>query len=174
MGPDKKERVDCDHLRAGVFYINIGTEKCCFFLPLSLFLCSRMKKFPLLYYAVEEALKCSQLGYYSLGVLALSQLLNTMKISTPDARHKVAHELLKHQPTKGDFDRIVQQVKEAAKSLQNKEQEKEKNPAAYEQKLQEKWAELMNSLLPQSAEFSPKRLSRCFSGLIKGLKTRTK
>ena len=80
-------------------YINIGSEKCCFFVKISIFLINQLEKHPFLYYAVEEALECAKNGYYAAGIITFAQLLNLMKKKTPYSRHLVAHEILKERPT---------------------------------------------------------------------------
>lgn len=79
-------------------YINIGSEKACFFVKSSIFLVRQLKAKPVLYYAVEEALRCASQGYYAIGILAFAQLLNVFNKKTPQARHIVAHELLTTRP----------------------------------------------------------------------------
>lgn len=127
-------------------YINIGTEKCCFFVPLSTFLLKRLEQHPLLYYAMEEAVKCAQAGYYSAGIIIFAQLLNVFNEGTPDGRHKVAHSVLKERPTREAYDAIVAQVLKIAKKIQNSEISKYPDTKAFELEIGEKWNFFMTKM----------------------------
>ena len=61
-------------------YINIGTEKACCFVINSKHLMGILKRFPLLYYAIEEGVLCAKQGYYSAGILAFSQVIKQFNI----------------------------------------------------------------------------------------------
>ncbi len=148
MKSDNGYKIDFSSVGTGIPYINIGTVKCCLFLHMSLFLCSRLEKYPQLYYAIEKGMECSKMGYYAAGVLALSQLLNVLNTSTPKERHKVAHEFLCRRPEKTDYDRVIQQVKDVARSLQRNELKKEKDTKEYLERLVSKWTDLLKSLFP--------------------------
>jgi hypothetical protein len=101
--------------------INIGTEKCCCFVRMSQLLIKKLRAHPLLYYAVEEALECARIGYYGIGMIAFSQLLNLFNEETPEDRHRVAHEFLKQRPAKPMFDSVVERFKIAAAHRSDKE-----------------------------------------------------
>ena len=131
---------------SGKPYVNIGTEKSCFFVPMSLYLCHQLQKHPLLYYAVEESLECSKLGYYSSGIIAFSQILQLLKEKVPMARHKVAHEILKGRPSKGDFDDIRQQVKQAVWEIYERERRGKDDPEVYWQKVLAMWKRVIGRL----------------------------
>lgn len=86
-------------------YINVGSEKCCLFVKMSSFLLRALERNPLLYFAVEEALECAKIGYYAIGILTFSQLLNLFNRKTPASRHVVAHQILRQRPTKPVFEK---------------------------------------------------------------------
>ena len=88
----------------GDLYVNIGTQKCCLFVRMSYFLLRKLQIYPLLYYAVEEGLQCAKEGYYAAGIMALSQLLNVLNEGAPEARHRVAHELVERRPSKAEYE----------------------------------------------------------------------
>lgn len=92
-------------------YINIGTEKASLFLNMSKRLINILERNPLLYYSVEESLKCSSQGYYTAGILAYSQLYNVLGLEAPEERHRVAHELLRHRPTKDTYESMLETIK---------------------------------------------------------------
>jgi len=95
-------------------FINIGTEKACLFLNLSRRLIKVLEQNEFLYFAIEEGLKCASQGYYAAGILAYSQCLNCLGIETPGARHRVAHEFLRHTPSLKDYEAILGTLKYAA------------------------------------------------------------
>ena len=64
-------------------YINIGDETCAFFCPASIHLMKQFQKFPLLYEAVIEGVKCAKYGYYASGILVFSQLLKQYSQKEP-------------------------------------------------------------------------------------------
>ena len=136
----------------GDFYINIGTQKCCLFLRMSFFLIRKLKKHPLLYYAVEEGLQCARGGYYAAGIMALSQLLNVLNERTPEARNRVAHELLQGRPSKADYEATLQQVKEAAQRRYANELAKQADATQYHQRLVRDWETLMQGLLREAKD----------------------
>jgi len=148
MTSDNSYKIDFGSVGTGIPYINIGTVKSCLFLHMSSFLCSRLEKYPQLYYAIEEGMECSKIGYYAAGILALSQLLNVLNTSTPEERNKVAHEFLHRRPEKTDFNRVIQQVKDVAQSLQHKELKRENDTKEYMQRLVSQWTNLLKSLFP--------------------------
>ena len=95
-------------------YVNIGTDKCCLFVPMSSFLLRRLQQYSILYYSVEEALECAKIGYFGIGIIAFAQLLNLLKEAAPKSRHDVAHSFLELRPTKQTFDQVVAEFKIAA------------------------------------------------------------
>lgn len=124
-------------------YINIGSEKSCCFVRTSLFLIKQLDKHPFLYYAVEEALECAKIGYYAVGILTFSQLLNLTNKSTPKERNRVAHEILKGPPTKEMYERVKIKFEKAAEAITKKELSLHKDPKEYDQKLAQVWTELI-------------------------------
>jgi len=124
-------------------YINIGSVNACFFVKMSLFLLRRLEKKPLLYFAVEEALECANIGYYGIGILTFSQLLNLFNRKTPGARHIVAHEVLATRPTRETFDEIVEAFKEAARAHSDDEQRKQPDTSRYQRMVLNEWHSFM-------------------------------
>lgn len=110
---------------------------------MSKYLIEVLRKYPLLHYAVEESLLCAKMGYYGIGILAFSQLLNQLNKRTPDARHEVAHEFLKVRPTKGIYEGILEEFKKAASERSDSELEKSQNIQHYQQELVGSWDQLM-------------------------------
>jgi len=135
-------------------YINIGTVKSCLFVRMSSFLLRRLQQYPLLYFAVEEALECAKTGYYGIGVMAFAQLLNIFNEKTPDSRHRVGHKLLEFRPTKEAFDSIVAEFKRAAAERQQLERAKYENPDMYDREISLEWWQFMRTLhdLPNAPE----------------------
>ncbi len=121
------------------YHINIGTTKCCFFLPISLHLTKTLNTYPFLPKAIEEALECSKLGYYSAGILALSQLLNVFKKQTPKARHAAAHKMLVNPPAKDDYENIKALIETVCKKKQEDEKQRYNDHSKYFSKVAEEW-----------------------------------
>lgn len=131
---------------ANNIYINIGTENCCFFVRMSIFLIKRLEQNPLLYYAVEEALLCAKNSHYAAGIITFAQLLNLLKEKTPEDRHLVAHKILQVRPTKEAYEEVKQEFEKAAEELNEEEIKKQKNISEYEKKVHTAWEELMQKL----------------------------
>ena len=132
--------------QSGDPYINIGTEEACFFVWISKFLMHQLDAHPFLYYAVEEGLVCAERGYYAAGILAFAQILNVFKEKTPEARHQLAHKFLERRPSKNDFDAVVKQVKEAARTRYETELEKHAKKEQYHGELLEAWNQFITRL----------------------------
>ncbi len=132
----------------GEHYINIGSEKCCCFVRMSMFLITQLDKNPFLYYAVEEALECAKIGYYSTGILTFSQLLNLLHKKTPTERHLVAHDILQSRPTKESYEKIEEAFKDAATHQSKTEQSRRSSQQEYNRQLTQKWTELISKLHP--------------------------
>ena len=103
---------------------------------------------PFLYYAVEEAIECAKNDYYASGILAFSQLLNALNEKTPKDRHIIAHEILRNKPTKEMYEEIKAKVEKAADDINISEIKKHRDIKEYEQKIQNRWRELMAKLNP--------------------------
>jgi hypothetical protein len=127
-------------------YINIGSVKSCFFVPISLFLIKQLKRKPLLYFSVEEAIRSASMGCYGIGILAFSQILNVFNQKTPTDRHMVAHEFLTMRPTKEMFDKIVQEVKLATKKQSDREQKRYPDAASYQETVMTQWGSFITQL----------------------------
>ena len=126
--------------------INIGSVNACFFVPVSSFLIRELERKPLLYFSVEEALKCASMGYYGIGILAFSQMLNVFNQKTPSARHIVAHEFLTARPTKEMFKQVIQAVKQAATEQSERELKKHSSPTTYQKTVLSEWRSFMAQL----------------------------
>lgn len=120
-------------------YINIGSAKCCLFVKMSSFLISALNRKPLLYYAVEEALECEKIGYYGIGIITFSQLLNLFRKQTPPSRHLVAHEVLKQRPAQQMLQSTIQELKMAAAERCDQESRRHGNRARYQQSIIRDW-----------------------------------
>ncbi len=133
---------------SGELYVNIGTEKSCCFVRMSVRFCKKLEEYPLLYYAVEESLECSKLGYFSAGIIVLSQVLHILEghKNVPEARNKVAHESLKWRPSKKDFDDVLRQVKRAAEDIYERERSRADDPKVYYERVQAMWESAISSL----------------------------
>ena len=127
-------------------YINIGSEKSCLFVKMSLFLIKVLEKRPLLYYATEEALECAKSDCFGIGIIVFSQLLNIFNKPAPESRNIVAHEILEQRPTKETFDSIVESFKEAASERSKQEIADFEDVEKYQQKIAEDWKLLVKSL----------------------------
>jgi len=113
---------------------------------MSLFLIKALEKRPLLFYATEEALQCAKSGYFGIGIIIFSQLLNIFKKHTPKSRHIVAHEILEQRPTKEAFDSIVESFKTAASEYSDQEIADFEDVEEYQKKITEEWKLLVKSL----------------------------
>lgn len=133
-------------------YINIGTEKSCFFVNLSMFLIKQLDKNPFLYYALEEALECAKNNYYASGILTFSQLLNLLNEKTPEDRHIIAHEIFRNRPTKEMYEQIVEKVKNAVTAINIREISRQSDIKQYEQIILKAWNDLMSKLTPDWKE----------------------
>ena len=131
---------------ASKFHINIGSEKCCIFVNISMLLLKELDKKPLLYYSVEEALECAKIDCYGIGIIAFSQLLNLFAEKTPEHRHLVAHEFLRKRPSKEMFEETVAAFKSAASEQNARECRRRNDIPAYQQLLVKKWKELVKKL----------------------------
>jgi hypothetical protein len=109
-------------------------------------LLEELDKKPLLYYSVEEALECAKIGYYGIGIIAFSQLLNLFREKTPEHRHLVAHEFLRQRPSKEMLEETVAAFKNAASKQSDRECRKRNDIPAYQQLLFKKWKELIKKL----------------------------
>lgn len=130
-------------------YINIGTVKCCLFVRMSRRFLKVLQHNPVLYFAVEEALQCAKSGYYGIGILALSQILNALNKTTPTSRHVVAHEILRHRPNSPAFECVLEALKKTAYEQSKRELAKSKDKAAYRRRLVEEWHVLICILHPE-------------------------
>jgi hypothetical protein len=139
---------DSETIEPGAQYINIGTEKACLFVRMSRLLLNQLRHYPLLYYAVEEALECAKIGYYSAGILVFAQLLNCFNEETPNSRNMVAHELLKRQPNRDTFDSVVAEFKRVAALRYQQESHRSDNADEFDRRINREWWELMRSLSP--------------------------
>ncbi len=131
---------------ANNIFINIGTENCCFFVRMSIFLIKKLEQNPLLYYAVEEALQCAKNNHYAAGIITFAQLLNFLKEKTPNDRHLVAHKILQTRPTKEAYEEVKQKFEKAAAEMNEREVSKYKSISEYENKVNINWQELMKKL----------------------------
>ena len=124
-------------------YINIGSEKCCLFVKMSSFLLRALKRHPVLYYAVEEALECARIGYFGIGIIMFSQLLKLFNKKTPGSRNVVAHEALIQRPSKHMFEETVEAFKSAASEQSDRERGKHGSIAGYQQSVVTEWQEFI-------------------------------
>ena len=135
---------------SGTLFINIGTVKACLFVRMSSFLLRRLEQYPVLYYAVEEALECAKIGYFGIGIIAFAQLLNQLSEETPDSRHLVAHKFLELRPSKEAFDDVVAKFKCAAAERSDLEIRKCASCSDYERKVSAEWQDFIKKLHPSS------------------------
>jgi hypothetical protein len=136
----------------GTMYINIGTEKVCLFIHMSLLLLNRLTSYPLLHPAVEEALECASEGHFAAGILCYSQILNLLNVETPNERHGVAHQMLMKRPTQQAYDSVVAKLKVAAERQQQREVKKADSSEAYYRDLMDKWSDFMASSMNERGE----------------------
>jgi hypothetical protein len=115
-----------NRMNKGKPYINIGTEKSCLFVHLSRRLINILQRNEFLHTAVEEALLCASQGYYAAGILVYSQIFNCFGIEAPKARHKVAHEFLRHKPSKESYEVFLETLKYVAEVAYIREADKSK------------------------------------------------
>lgn len=123
-------------------YVNIATGKSCLFCHLSKHLLHILQDYPLLHYGLEEAIECTKNKYFIAGIFVFSQLLNKFGIKTPEARHKMAHEILQIRPSRKMYGKVLNQFKQAAKSKYLCEFGKQKNTTKYHQELYNFWEKL--------------------------------
>jgi|SRR6056297_115832 len=127
-------------------YINLGTEKCCFYCVASIFLFKKLEKYPLLYFAIEEALLSSKKGHYAVGILTFSQLLNFFNQKTPKERHNVAHKILEKRPSEKVYEDLKEKCKKSAKIMYENELRKSTDFEKYQKELLILWERLQNML----------------------------
>jgi len=124
-------------------HINIGTPKACLFVFMSNKLLGELRRYPLLYYAVEEALISAKNGYYSIGIIVWYELIKSIvhASSKKDAneRNIPAHDILKIRPKKESYENLLNKFEEEAKKCYLKELSKAKNNEAYTSNLQNDW-----------------------------------
>jgi len=131
-------------------YISIGTPKASLFVFISNKLLNELRKHPLLYDAVEEALISGKSGYYSIGIIVWYELLKGIlhANSKRDAneRNIPAHDILKIRPTKKAYEDLLNKFKGEAKKCYLKEFAKEENKEAYVSGLQAEWKKFIGEL----------------------------
>ena len=105
-----------------------------------------MKKYPLLYVAVVEGAKCAERGYYAAGILAFSQLLKEFSESEPSERNIVAHDFLKKQPSKRDYEAVRAKFNNIAiKKLITEFSRWENKNRDYTMEIMSEWESLIDS-----------------------------
>lgn len=128
-------------------FINIGDENCCMFCPPSIHLIELLKKYPLLYFAIIEGVKCAEQGYYAAGIIAFSQLLKNYSVDEPKERHMAAHEFLKKQPSKKDYQSVRELFFETATKKMIGEFYRHKSKGNnYKNEFDKAWGTLMNAV----------------------------
>jgi hypothetical protein len=131
-------------------YINIGTEKSCLFVLLSKRLIRILENNTFLYYSIEETLMCASKGYYAIGILTYSQIFNCFKIKTPNARHKIAHEFLKHKPSKNVYENLLEELKHITEVAYIEEADKFKGSREdFHKELFASWQKYINAQSPK-------------------------
>lgn len=125
--------------KLGDFYINIGTEKSCFFVVNSRYLMEMLERHPLIYYAIEEGMVCAKGGYYAGGILAFAQLINLFNKETPQERHTVAHKMLDEIPSEDNYNQVKKQFEIIAEKMRANELKKVGDKIAYNQNLERRW-----------------------------------
>lgn len=128
------------------YSINIGTEKACLFIGMSRHLVNVLKKNPFLYFAVEESLLSAKQGWYSIGIIAYAQILNTLNQKTPQKRHEIAHRILRMQPSKSDYEAVLDKLKKAAQERCVAEFSKAKDKEKYREELLAEWKAWVSGL----------------------------
>ena len=130
-------------------FINIWTEKSCLFVHMSKKLLAQLKKYPLLYYAIEEALISESNGYYSIWIIIwydlLRLILNVNNKLDSNERNIPAHEILKTRPTKESYNNLLCKFKWEAEKVQLKEIWKYTNKKEYYNNLAVEWNEFINN-----------------------------
>jgi hypothetical protein len=128
-------------------FLNIADETCCFFCPASIRLIKLFQKYPLLYAAMVEGVKCAKQGYYAAGILVFSQLLKEYSHSEPEERQKVAHKFLRQPPNEQDYQSVREMLLDIATKQMIEEFYRYKNKGInYKEELEKEWRCLMNGL----------------------------
>ncbi|MGW8256772.1 MAG: hypothetical protein ACWGMZ_04735, partial [Thermoguttaceae bacterium] len=117
------------------FFINIGSEKSSLFIKMSSHLINCLKKNPMAYYAVEEAIECQKKGYYGVGIIVFAQILRMLGHDSPPTRNDVAHRILKKRPTKEAYNEILESVKKMAIKQSDSECRRYDTIAGYNRKI---------------------------------------
>ncbi len=128
------------------FYINVGSEKCCLFVKMSIFLMKGMEKNPKLYYAVEDALESAKNERYSIGIMAFSQLLNMLNKETPESRHVVAHKMLRQRPSKQMYEEAKEAFERATAERSDHECRQHGNIIEFREKILKEWEAFITKL----------------------------
>lgn len=131
-------------------YINIGTPKTCLFVLMSNKLLGGLRKYPVLYDAVEEALISAKNGYYSIGVIVWCELLKSVLHANSkqdsDERNISAHDFFKIRQTKKSYDNLLDKFKKESEKCYLKELAKTKDKKTYISDIQNKWEKFMKEL----------------------------
>ncbi len=129
-------------------YINIGTEKSCLFVHMSLHMIKHLEMYPLLFYAVEEAMKCAEMEYFAAGIIIFSELsCKIFNVKKPHSRNTVAHEPYKYRPQKTSYDNILKKFEDAAKRKYEEEFfNRKKDQKNYHEQIRQRWNELQSKL----------------------------
>lgn len=131
-------------------YINIGTQKACLFVSMSIRLLKKLREYPFLYYAVEEALISAKNHYYAIGIIVWYELLkNVLSANSKrdsEKRNITVHDILKVKPTKLNYNILLDKFKEVSKRCYLKEAGKTKNKKEYDRKIQYEWKEFIKGL----------------------------
>jgi hypothetical protein len=112
-------------------------------------LLNELRKYPLLYYAVEESLISEKNGYYSIGIIVWYELLKILgENSKQDAgiRGISAHDILKIRPTKQSYDDLLGKFKKAAEKCYLKELAKAKDKKIYDSAINKKWRKFITKM----------------------------
>lgn len=136
--------------KLGDYFINIGTERSCFFVANSKHLMMILERYPLLYYAIEEGVVCAKRGYFAGGILAFAQLINLFNKATPPERHVVAHNILEAPPNEGSYKKIVEELKAIADAKNKEELRKYLNKEKYNTDLEARWRNLIKPPVVES------------------------
>jgi hypothetical protein len=127
-------------------YVNIGTVRCCLFVKMSRQLLRVLRRSPVLFFGVEEALLSAKNGWYGIGILVWSQILNALNRPAHHSRNLVAHELLKQRPTRVAFDEAVAVLKATASEQSERELTRHSDPASYRKIVLGEWRDLVSRL----------------------------
>ena len=120
-------------------YINIGTPKYSFWIHSSKLIINQLRKYPLLYGAIEECALSAQQKHFAIGILTLSQALQLFNKEIPPERHEIAHGIFEKRPSEAAYNSILKDFKRSAQTQYELERKRHADADKYHEELLKLW-----------------------------------